>query len=54
MKYKCVLKGWSGKRYYMPMTLAETEARRKIGLVCSVVFGMPAMAVIMMIAGGLL
>lgn len=54
MRYKCVLKGWSGKKYYMPMTLAETEARRKIGLVCGVVFGMPVMGIICMIAGGLL
>lgn len=53
-KWKCIHKGWSGTRYYMEVTEADEEARRKAGLVLGVIIGMPVMAVIFMIAGGVL
>lgn len=53
-KWKCIHRGWSGTRYYMQVTEADEEFRRKLGLALGVIIGMPIMSIIMMIAGGML
>lgn len=56
VRYKCVHRGWSGTKYYMPVRVSRIsdEARRVIGLALGVIIGMPVMAVICMMAGGML
>lgn len=47
-------RGWSGRTYWVQMTQQEIEARRKFGLVVSVLVTMPIMAVVMCVCAGLI
>lgn len=51
--YKTV-KGWSGKKYYVKMTEAEIESRRKLGLFISVMVTVPAMVFLFALCAGML
>lgn len=51
-KWKCVHRGWSGTRYYMQVTEADEEFRRKLSLTLGVIITMPVMAILCMLAAG--
>ena len=53
IRYKTV-RGWSGKKYQVRMTEQEINARRILGLVGSIVIGVPAWILIMAVAAGLI
>ncbi len=53
-EYRYLGRGWSGKRYYMEMTLEETKQRESFRIFLGVIIGVPAMAIIMSMAAGLI
>ncbi len=53
-EYKYFGRGWSGKRYYMEMTMEETRERERLKLILGVIIGMPVMGIIMALAAGVI
>lgn len=53
-EYKYFGKGWSGKKYYMEMDMAEIRERDRFHLILGVIIGMPVMGFIMALAAGVI
>lgn len=53
-EYKYFFKGWTGKKYYIEMDMAEIQEREKLRLILAVIFVPPVMGFIFALAAGVL